>query len=465
MSVRIRLALIFALGAALVIGVGGLVFTHELSAGLTGSLVAGLRSRADTVAQNLGGSAGPNVQDPGGGQPGPAAGLAGQSDSLTQVIGPNGAVLDAFGPGTAKPLLSRGELASARRAELVLQRSPARGDAPMLLLAMPAGDARGTVVITGISLTTVDQARSRVEAALLIGGPLAVALAGLGAWLLAGAALAPVERMRRQAAKISGQDADTVLSVPGTGDELAALARTLNDMLGRLHRALSRQRGFLAVAGHELRTPLAVLKGEVELALSPGRSRADLLAALREAAGETDRLIKLAEDLLTLAAADEGTSLVRLRRCDLAAVIAAAVAAWADPARKKGVELRLASPARLAAVADSDRLRQVIDNLFDNALRFAPSRSAIEVTLRPEGGAVVLEVADEGPGFPPGFLPVAFERFSRPEDHRDEHQGSGLGLAIVKTLVEAHGGQVMAANRPGGGALIRVVLPAAANVS
>jgi two-component system, OmpR family, sensor kinase len=465
MSVRIRLALIFALGAALVIGVGGLVFTRELSAGLTGSLVAGLRSRADTVAQNLGGSAGPNVQDPGGGQPGPTAGLASQSDLLTQVIGPNGAVLDAFGPGTAKPVLSRGELASARRAELILQRAVTRGDAPMLLLAMPAGDASGTVVITGISLTTVDQARSRVEAALLIGGPLAVALAGLGAWLLAGAALAPVERMRRQAAKISGQDADTVLSVPGTGDELAALARTLNDMLGRLHRALSRQRGFLAVAGHELRTPLAVLKGEVELALSPGRSRADLLAALREAAGETDRLIKLAEDLLTLAAADEGTPLVRPRRCDIAAVIAAAVAAWADPARKKGVELRLASPAHLAAMGDSDRLRQVIDNLFDNALRFAPSRSAIEVTLRPEGGAAVLEVADKGPGFPPGFLPVAFERFSRPEDHRDEHQGSGLGLAIVKTLVEAHGGQVMAANRPGGGALIRVVLPAAASVS
>jgi two-component system OmpR family sensor kinase len=457
MAVRVRLALIFAVGAALVIGIGGFVFTRELSAGLTGSLVSALRSRADTVAQNLGGGAGPNVQDPGGA----AQAARGQSDSLTQVLGPKGTVLDSFGPGTARPLLSGAELARARRAELVLQRTVTAGGMPMLLLAMPAADAPGTVVIAGMSLDTVDQARARVVTALLIGGPIAVVLAGLGAWLLAGASLAPVERMRRQAAEISGQGAGTLLSVPGTRDELAALARTLNDMLGRLHRAISRQRGFLAVAGHELRTPLAVLRGEVELALRPGRSKADLAAALREVAGETDRLIKLAEDLLTLAGADEGAPLVRPRPCDLVAVLGAAVATWAEPARRKGVELGLAAPPRLAVTADPDRLRQAVDNLLDNALRFAPAGSAIAVTVRAAGGAAVLDVADRGPGFPPGFLPVAFERFSRPDGPRDEHQGSGLGLAIVKTLVEAHGGQVMAANRPGGGALVRVVLPSA----
>ena len=101
-----------------------------------------------------------------------------------------------------------------------------------------------------------------------------------------------------------------------------------------------------------------------------------------------------------------------------------------------------------------------IDNLAGNALRFAPRGSAIEVVLRPAGGAAVLEIADRGPGFPAGFLPVAFERFSRPDDRPDDHDGSGLGLAIVKTLVEAHHGQVLAANRPGGGALVRIVLPA-----
>jgi hypothetical protein len=330
----------------------------------------------------------------------------------------------------------------------------------MLLLAMPAADARGTVVIAGISMDTVDQAVSRVETGLLIGGPIAVLLAGLGAWLLAGAALAPVERMRRQAAEISGRDADTALSVPSTKDELAALARTLNDMLARLNQALSRQRGFLAVAGHELRTPLAVLKGEVELALRPGRSRADLTAALREVAGETDRIIRLAEDLLMLAGADEGTPLVRLRRCDLVPVMTDAAAAWTEQARRKGIELKLASPEQLEIAADPDRLRQAIDNLTDNALRFAPPGSAIEMTLQRCGGNASLEVADRGPGFPPSFLPVAFERFSQPDDRPDDHQGSGLGLAIVKTIVEALGGQVMAANRPGGGALVLMMLPA-----
>ena len=465
MPVRVRLALLFAIGAALVISVGGAVFAHELSAGLTGSLVTALRARADTVVQNLGGTTGPNVQDPGGAGKSARSGQPTPSDSVTQVIGPKGTVLDSFGPGTARPLLSGAELARAQRAELVVQRTPASGGAAELLLATPAVDARRTVVVVGMSLTTVEQARARVETALLIGGPVAVGLAGLGAWLLARAALAPVERLRRQAAEISGQGAGTLLSVPRTRDELAALARTLNDMLGRLHRALSRQRGFLAMAGHELRTPLAVLRGEVELALRPGRSKADLAAALREVGTETDRLVKLAEDLLTLAGADEGSPLVRPRRCDLGSVAAAAVATWADPARGKGVELKLSAPARLEVSADPDRLRQAVDNVIDNALRFAPAGTAIELTLRLDGGAAILEITDRGPGFPPGFLPVAFERFSRPADPRDEHQGSGLGLAIVKTLIEAHGGRVMAVNRDAGGALVRLTIPAGVHVS
>jgi two-component system OmpR family sensor kinase len=436
------------------------VFVHELSAGLRGSVVTTLRSRADMVAQNLGGAEGPNVQDPGATGPASPARSARQPDTLIQVIGPAGTLLDASGPGSGQPVLSQAELAQARRAELVVQRPVPGGEAPMLLLAMPAADARGTVVIAGSSLDTVDQALSGAEAGLLVGGPVVVVLAGLGAWLLAGAALAPVERMRRQAAEISDHDVDAVLSVPGTRDELAALARTLNEMLARLHQALSRQRGFLAVAGHELRTPLAVLKGEVDLALQPRRSRAELRAALREVAGETDRVIRLAEDLLMLAGADEGAPPVRLRPCDIVPVVAGAVHAWAERARLEAVDVTLASPGHLEIAADPDRLRQAIDNLVGNALRFAPRGSAIEVVLRSSGGFAVLEVADRGPGFPAGFLPIAFERFSRPDDRPDDHEGSGLGLAIVRTVVEAHDGQVQAANRPGGGALVRIVLPA-----
>src|SRR5690349_15550212 len=149
MPVRVRLELIFALGAGLVIGIGGFMFVHELSAGLRGSVVATLRSRADTVAQNLGGGDGPNVPDPGGVSPGPPPGSAGQPDSLIQVIGPAGTLLDASGPGSGQPVLTRGELARARRAELVVQRRVPGSVAPVLLLAMPAADAAGTIVIAG----------------------------------------------------------------------------------------------------------------------------------------------------------------------------------------------------------------------------------------------------------------------------------------------------------------------------
>jgi signal transduction histidine kinase len=141
-------------------------------------------------------------------------------------------------------------------------------------------------------------------------------------------------------------------------------------------------------------------------------------------------------------------------------VVAGAVHAWAERARLEAVDVTLASPGHLEIAADPDRLRQAIDNLVGNALRFAPRGSAIEVVLRSSGGFAVLEVADRGPGFPAGFLPIAFERFSRPDDRPDDHEGSGLGLAIVRTVVEAHDGQVQAANRPGGGALVRIVLPA-----
>ncbi|HET6793599.1 MAG TPA: HAMP domain-containing sensor histidine kinase, partial [Acidimicrobiales bacterium] len=246
-------------------------------------------------------------------------------------------------------------------------------------------------------------------------------------------------------------------------DELASLGSTLNDLLERLRGALSNQRSFVTAAGHELRTPLANLRLELELAARPGRSRQELAAAVQGAAAEVDRLSRLAEDLLLLAHRDEaGVKLFR-SPCDVAAVASASVESFAPEARRRGVVLSLDAPAPVEAEVDEARLRQVIDNLADNALRYGSDGGRVTVAVRAEDGEAVVEVGDTGPGFPEDYLPVAFERFTRPDGGRGRADGgTGLGLAIVRAIVDAHGGTVTAANGGGGGAVVTVRLPVGA---
>jgi len=335
----------------------------------------------------------------------------------------------------------------------------------VLATTVPAESGARVLVVVATGTDVSDAAVERAGSALLLGGPPAVLLAGIGAWLLAGAALRPVERMRRQTAEISEKDLDRRLAVPSTRDEIAALGTTMNALLARLQDALERERGFVADAGHELRTPLAILRTELELAARPGRSRDDLVAAVAAAGQETDRLIRLAEDLLLLARADNHQPIVRAGPVVLADLLAAAARGAAARCEPRGVTVELDAAGIPPVVeADADRLRQAVDNLLDNATRHAPPGSTVAVRVsRPRAAAVAVEVADRGPGFPPAFLPHAFERFHRAEAARSrDGGGTGLGLSIVRAIAEAHGGTATAANRPDGGAVVTVELPLAA---
>lgn len=484
MPIRIRLALVFAIGTAALLAGGGLSFAHVMSGSLRASVAATLRVQASAITRAMERSeadagdsgaadehatgAGAQVTLPASVPPAMAAAMAAAAPdvSLSQVIGPAGKPLATAGRQAPAALLSPGQLAAARLGPLLGEHRFPGTAAPDLLLAQPIRDWPGTVVVVGASLATVDDAVNRVRLALAIGGPVMVAAAGLGAWLLAGAALAPVTRMRRQAAAIAGTDDDAMLAVPGSRDEVAALARTLNDLLLRLQSALSRQRGFVAVASHELRTPLAVLRAELELAEQPGGSEPELRVALRTASAETDRLIRLTENLLLLARSDEGTPVVALSVRDVAPVATASAGAFAAAARQREIGIHVDVAPGLRAALDDFRFRQVLDNLLTNALRFAPPGSAVRVSGKASGDTVVIEVTDSGPGFPPGFIPRALERFSRGDDSRNRRDGgAGLGLAIVRTLVAAHGGWVELGNRSPAGARVRIVLPAPDPVS
>jgi heavy metal sensor kinase len=326
------------------------------------------------------------------------------------------------------------------------------------VLQLPAADGR--VVVVGVAFDDQREALDRLLSLFGTAGLAAVLLAGVVGWLVAGAALRPVERMRVESEAISGSEPGRRLPVPRTQDELAALGGSLNRMLDRLEVAVKRERRFVADASHELRTPLANLKAELDLALRRARSRSELTEALRSASEETDRLTRLAEDLLLLASADGGRLPRRREEVDVAALLRDTVDSFSGRASTLSVKLEAAVDDGLRARLDGARIRQALGNLIDNALRHTPAGSRVTVSASVVNGDLAIVVADGGEGFPSSYLPTAFEAFSRADASRSRPTGgAGLGLAIVRAVAEAHGGTVEAANGPQGGAIVVLRVP------
>ena len=246
------------------------------------------------------------------------------------------------------------------------------------------------------------------------------------------------------------------MPVPPARDQLRRLGETLNAMLARLEGALTRERSFVADASHELRTPLAILKAELELALEKGRSTDELRAAIRSAAEETDRVVRLAEDLLVTSRADQRTLPVRAAPVSLAEIVVRVANRFGRQATGAGRTLEVDVPAALSVIADPLRLEQAVGNLIDNALRYG--EGGVRVWARERDGRVEVHIMDEGQGFAPEFLDRAFDRFSRADEGR-ARGGTGLGLAVVQGIASAHGGSAGARNRAAGGAGVWLTLP------
>jgi two-component system OmpR family sensor kinase len=454
MSIRLRLAVIFAVASAVVFAVGSWLFIAALSSSLLGSIDAQLAARLGQAASYLpGGPARPLAAGPGSPAPG---------EYVVQVIDSAGRVRGASQDAGTTPMLTPAELRKARQGRLTVTKNDE--DERERLTAAPLPGHRGLVAVAGVSLESFDGTLSDVTRGLLISGAVLVAAAGLGAYGLARAALSPVERLRREVAALSERDQAPGVQVPRTRDEIAALAQTMNTLLDRLHRALARQRALVADASHELRTPLAVLSGELELAGRPGRTRAELAAAVTRASEEAARLARLTDQLLFLARSDEDKDPLRLESANIRALLARSAEQAAARASVAGIATQLQVPADLVAHIDPDRIREAVDNLVDNALRFAPAGTPIVLAARASGGTLVIDVTDCGPGFPADFLPHAFERFRRPDSGRARSEGgAGLGLAIVSAIARAHGGRAVAGNRPGGGAVVSLELPGIAS--
>lgn len=442
----------FAIVFAVAFSLGSWLLVSQLKTVMLRSIDSGLTSQLARVGRLAG-------TEPAGSRPSLSALPPG--DYLAQLIDQAGRVRASGEEAGSAPLLTRSQLRLARHA--ALKTTNTTDEDGVRLAAGPVAGRPGWVAVVGISLETFSATVSAVVTRIAVGGAILVIVSGLGSYALARAALAPVERLRRRAAVLSARDSESRLPVPATKDEIAALAGTMNDLLGRLHNALAKQRAFVADASHELRTPFAVLSAELELAGKPGRSREELAAAVTSASEEAARLSLLTNDLLLLATSDEDRLAARTGPTDLADMLVKAAALAGQRGAASGVSCRADVPGGLIADVDSGLIRRAVDNLIDNAMRFAPPGSEVVVNGRAAGQDIVIVVADAGPGFPAEYLPRAFERFSRPDSGRTRADGgAGLGLSIVKAIVQAHGGLVTAGNLDSGGASVRIDLPGAA---
>lgn len=440
LPIRTRLTLVFVAMSLVVLGVAGVALLIEFRAELDRTIDEALRSRAAAVRAD------------------PLVGISAipEGDEVFMQLVRSDGTVGSSANLPAESLLPPSVLRSLGRATFfdrtvrtVEERVASR------VFAVPSG--AGTFLVVGMDVEDQDEAVERLTVLLAVGGPIVLlALSALG-WILAGAALRPVEGLRSEAAAISTSEPDRRLPVPETGDELQRLAETLNAMLDQLHEALDRERRFVDEASHELRTPVGVLKAEVDLALKGSRSRDELEAALRSIAQEAERLRRLTQDLLVLARSDRERLPVHRADADISSIIGRVAAEFEDRANGQGVRLRI-SGSNVRARVDGDRVRQATENLVDNALRHTPRGGEVELRAERNGSRLRIVVSDSGSGFPEDLLDRAFEPFARADDDR-EGDGAGLGLTIVRAVAESHGGSATARNLDGEGASVTLDVP------
>ncbi len=324
-------------------------------------------------------------------------------------------------------------------------------------------DARGRTFFvqlgtpTGEIYETLDAFRHY----LLLLAPLVLLIAALGGNWLSHRALTPVDALTRTARTINVTNLSRRLETPGTGDELQRLSETLNEMLARIESSVQRITEFTADASHELRTPVALIRAEAEVALGRNRTDQEYRAALQHVLSESERMTQLLEQLLSLVRADAGSVTLHMAQFDIAALAEEAVKSWQKIAAAHGLEVRGIIPAQpVEFTGDRLAVRRVLDVLIDNAVKYSVAPAEVTVALDATAGRVVLRVRDHGPGLAAEEHTKIFERFYRVDKARSRQMGgAGLGLSIAQWITHQHHGTITVASTPGQGAEFSVNLP------
>jgi signal transduction histidine kinase len=334
-----------------------------------------------------------------------------------------------------------------------------RGEAPYRAVQHPLRDGSGTryAMVVALSRQPLDVTLDAVAGILILAILVASVLAAFAASRVSRRLTLPLERIAIAARDVGETNLAVRIPEVSSDRELRTVVDLLNDMLGRIEAAFHTQRRFVADASHELRSPLSNLRGTIEVALRHPRSGPEYVETLQVALGEIVRLGRLVEGLLTISRAEARRLVLHPRSLDLVELASAALAAHSARAEERRVGLRLDASAPVRVEGDPDRLREIVDNLLDNALRVAPVGSSVEVAVRREGDRCVVEVKDDGPGLSEDEQARVFEPFARGE--AAPGGGAGLGLAIAQRFAEAHGGGLGVRSVPGAGAAFRLELP------
>jgi signal transduction histidine kinase len=438
-SLRARLLLIGLLGVATALAIGSTALYGVLTLLSYRTLDAAGTATAADVAQLVEGRRLPD--------PIPVTG-----SQIVQVVDARDRVVSAsVNADRLTGILLPDELAAAASGSaLEVPGSRVGLDSPLRVVALRTTSAGAPrTVVVAQQFDAIEHSQHILKLTLLATYPLLLAVLAVIAWRVIGAALRPVEALRSSAERISGTGQDTRLPVPASGDEVHALAVTLNSMLDRLAASRARQRSFVADAAHELRSPLASMQMQLDVAHRLGEAT----PVTDDLRAEVLRMSRLVEDLLVLARLDADTApAAAVRSVHVLPVIREVVARHAG-AR---VPVSVSGDDR-PVLAHPDELRRLLGNLIDNAVRHATTH--VQVTTDVEGEHVVVVVADDGAGVPPADRERVFERFTRLDEGRDRDAGgSGLGLSIVRELVHRSGGDVRLDHSPGGGLSARVLL-------
>lgn len=351
--------------------------------------------------------------------------------------------------------------------QIHLQNATLRNGTPIRLHTAPfVFEQHGAgIVQVAESYEYIQEVQRQLVMLLALSIPFTLLAASVGGWFLASNALAPIDRITRAAQQISANYLHRRLNLNLPDDEVGRLATTFDQMLARLEDAFERQKRFIADASHEMRTPLTILKGDVEVALNRPRTAEEYRETLEMVGETTDRLTTLVQELFLLARADNNQYPLELEAFNLAELLAKRVAQLKPHALKKKINLQLQTPTCLPVKADPDKLARLFLNLIDNAIKYSGPGTVVTITATIRVGQACVTVNDTGPGIPPEHLPHLFERFYRIDKARSQagdqlnSSGAGLGLSIAQWLAQLHGGRIEVASQVGRGSIFTVWLP------
>jgi heavy metal sensor kinase len=384
-------------------------------------------------------------------------------DKFFQIFSPSGAItIQSPNIRMHEIPLSQTALETALAGKVTYESIRFPGEPPLRLISVPI-TREGTlvnIVRVGTSMKPEEDALHGLLVALLLTLPAALLVSVAGGWFLAGRALRPVESITLAAQRIAAGDLSQRLKMAHTPDEIGRLAATFNDMIARLDASFRQVRQFTSDASHELRTPLTVMKGETDLALRRPRSAEDYQTVLESNLEEIDRMTRIVDELLFLSRADLGEVKLEALPVRLDQVVEDVQRQAAVLGQERDVQVIIGGLEPATVTGDELRLRELLLNLVDNAVKYSHPGGKVELTLRCEGGKAKITVADQGIGISPEEETRLFDRFYRSDRARAHApKGTGLGLSICKWIAETHKGMIEVRSAPGQGSMFTLTLP------